>query len=178
MKPRIPHPDNLLGREYKYIALTKCQYACVDASLFEWVSVIPWQAHWGRKSWYAYHSVKHGNGRFLHNEIFGALGIEIPRGYTVDHRNGDTLDCRFANLRFGTHQDQKRNQRRRIDNSTGYIGVVWHGIAAKWHARAKVAGKNFHLGLFTDPIQAALARDEFVKEHFGEFAVLNFPNAA
>jgi hypothetical protein len=45
----------------------------------------------------------------------------------------------------------------------------------KWQGHASVDGKKIYLGTFTDPVEAARAYDNFAREHYGEFAVLNFP---
>src|SRR5215831_12897717 len=43
---------------------------------------------------------------------------------TIDHKNQDTLDDRWENLREATLSQQKQNNRRRKDSTTGYKCVV------------------------------------------------------
>jgi hypothetical protein len=62
----------------------------------------------------------------------------------------DGLDNRRTNLRPAGPPDQAANHGKRADNTSGYIGVSWDKQHGKWRA------------------QKAL-------EHYGEFAVLNFP---
>lgn len=66
-----------------------------------------------------------------------------------------------------------RNQRRRADNTSGYIGVNRH--EGKWVAVSGSTGSASGAGHFDDAEEAAHARDAAALEAYGEFAVLNFP---
>lgn len=62
------------------------------------------------------------------------------------------------------------------DNTSGFIGVVWHKRDERWQAQIRLAGKNIFLGYFSDPIAAARARDKAKREmHGAEFGTFNFP---
>lgn len=158
----------------KTIELTQGRVAIVDDDVFEWLSQWKWHA---QRNYQTYYAAREGAGRKLrmHNEIMRFLGVEIPDGRTVDHRDGDGLNNQFENLRVATRQEQNRNRRRRVDNLSGFTGVTWDKSNKKWRAQVMVDGKNIFLGLFFDPISAAHVRDAFVREHFGAFAVLNSP---
>ncbi len=93
----------------------------------------------------------------------------------VDHINGDGLDNRRANLRPATHASNNRNRGGTRLNTSGYKGVTWHKRGRKWMAQIHHKGKHYHLGLFTDLTEAALAYDVAAADMFGEFAWLNFP---
>lgn len=47
----------------------------------------------------------------VHRVIFKMLGIEIPAGHVVDHKNGNPFDNRFDNLRLATHSQNSCNKR-------------------------------------------------------------------
>jgi hypothetical protein len=111
--------------------------------------------------------------QFLHNSVWDCAGREIPTGHTLDHRNRNPLDNRLSNLRPATQQQQQHNRRRRRNNTSGFIGVS--RFRNKWQALASLNGKRVRLGMFTDPVEAARAYDDFAREHHGDFAVLNFP---
>lgn len=107
---------------------------------------------------------------FLHTVLTGFLG--------VDHINGDSLDNRRANLRPATPLENMRNARRRSDNTSGYKGVSWDGERSAWAAYIRVIGHRHFLGRYADPVSAARAYDDAARQHFGEFARVNFPEDA
>jgi len=52
----------------------------------------------------------------------------------VDHKNGNTLDNRFANLRDGTRINP-RNKTKYCNNTSGTTGVYYRKDSGKWKAR-------------------------------------------
>lgn len=156
----------------KTIVLTKGHYALVDDADFDELAKHQWcatETEPGR--WYAKRRESgRAKYRYMHREI-----IQAPAGVLVDHRNGDGLDNRRANLRLCSGAENCRNKRMRKNNKSGFKGVYWHKKANKW-AAVIGHGKRWHLGLFADSAQAALAYDAKAREFFGEFALVNFPN--
>lgn len=77
----------------------------------------------------------------------------------VDHRNGIRDDNRFANLRHikGGASIQQQNQKKRVDNSTGYTGVYFHKQGGKFRASIRVKGKKLMVGEFRTAEEASLA---------------------
>jgi hypothetical protein len=105
---------------------------------------------------------------YMHRVITNA-----PAGLQADHINGDKLDNRRSNLRLCTDAQNQQNRRKWDGNYTSqYKGVSWYPRLQKWVAQ--IAGH--HLGYFADEAEAALAYDRIAREHFGEFAWLNFPD--
>jgi len=92
----------------------------------------------------------------------------------TDHKNKDGLDNRKSNLRTCCKSQNMSNRKIQLNNTSGYKGVYWHKYARKWMASIKVNKKPIYLGLFVDPIEAALAYDKNAVEKFGEFADTNF----
>lgn len=76
----------------------------------------------------------------------------------IDHRNGNPLDNRWANLRSGTQQQNCRNCRVARNNTSSVTGVSWDKSRNKWAAHIMVNRKNIHLGRFTDIEKAVQAR--------------------
>lgn len=109
--------------------------------------------------------------QFMHRLILGLPAGCVPE---VDHVNGNGLDNRRGNLRAAQHIDNARNRGPNANNRTGFKGVHWHQGARKWRAKIHVRGVSQHLGLFHDPVDAALAYDLAALDHFGEFAWTNF----
>ena len=94
----------------------------------------------------------------------------------VDHINGDGLDNRRANLRAATPAQNGMNRTIGRNNTSGYKGVVRN--RANWRARLETGGRIIQLGTFGTREEAARAYDAAAVEHFGEFALLNFPQTA
>ena len=84
----------------------------------------------------------------------------------VDHVNGNGLDCRRANLRTVSRNENARNV---VGPSNGsrspFLGVSRHG--SKWQAYIKTDGSLKYLGLFATAEEANLARLAFEKSAWG-----------
>lgn len=91
----------------------------------------------------------------------------------LDHRNTNTANNKFENLREATNAQNQQNRRFR-GNATGFKGVYRTGPrftdAKRFQAMIMVAGKSTFLGLFPNPEQAAAAYAAAAAKHFGEFA--------
>ena len=74
-------------------------------------------------------------------------------------------------MRNCTPQQNEHNKPPR--GRSPYKGVYPQGD--KWQAAIKHNGRTHYLGTFTDPIQAAHARDQEAKKLQGPYAYLNFP---
>ena len=99
----------------------------------------------------------------LHREIMG-----FPDGL-VDHRNGNRLDCRRANLRVVCDQGNAQNQCVSRRNTSGYKGVSWNRASRKWYAYAKINRRMISLGFFDDVHEAARVAREYREQHYPSF---------
>lgn len=97
-----------------------------------------------------------------------ATGV-MPEG-DLDHRNLNKVDNRFSNLRECNPSLNQANTTITIRNTSGRKGVSWCRKGAKWQAGIKYKGKQYHLGLFSDLVEAAAAYVSAAREHFGDFA--------
>lgn len=104
--------------------------------------------------------------------------IDVPPGRVPDHRNGDGLDNRKQNLRACTQGQNRCNVRKMMTRPTSsiYKGVCRRGH--KYEAAIALDGIRHGLGMFHEEIAAAKAYDAKARELHGEFARLNFPEAA
>lgn len=151
-----------------FVALTQGKFALIDSADFELIQPYTWAAHNIKGRLYA---VTRGGRLHMHRVIAAAKS-----GQTIDHRNGDGLDNRRANLRVCTVSQNGMNRPKQANNTSGFKGVFPSGRPHQpWSASIKKDQRVIHLGRFGTPEQAALAYDRAAAELFGEFAVLNFP---
>ena len=152
----------------KLIPLTKGQFAIVDDQDYEFL--VQWKWECDRNN-----MVRRRQGHkgtiLMHRIITNA-----PAGMQVDHINHNRLDNRRCNLRVCTNQENNFNRRSTPGSSSQFKGVSWNRRHNKWHAVIDIDQKTRHIGFFVDETEAAKAYDRKAKEHFGEFAYLNFPD--
>lgn len=152
------------------IALTRGYVATVDDADYERLAAHRWYAHPGSRAVYAARRALDG-GRsrvvFMHRML-----LDVPAGFEVDHRDGDGLNNRRANLRLATRAQNNRNARLRRDNASGYKGVSYRPGqrgTRKWRARIKAHGRSQHLGWFATPEEAHAAYRVASAALHGEF---------
>jgi hypothetical protein len=164
----------------KTIELTQGYIALVDDADFDRVSAQKWCANVDRRRGkvYAYRKT-HGphdkrKSIYLHRVL---LGVSDPK-VRVDHDDGNGLNNQRYNLRPCTNGQNNMNQQKRSDGvSSRYKGVCWHKRDKKIYAAIKLDGKSKFLGSFASERDAAKSYDAAAREHFGDFAVCNFPPA-
>lgn len=107
----------------------------------------------------------------LHNVVLERkLKRKLTNQERGDHVNGNTLDCRRANLRPATHQQNMQNRKRSVRNKSGVLGVHWIKSKQKWRVRIRVEGKTRDLGDFKSLDHAAEVRRKAEVKYYGEFA--------
>lgn len=116
------------------------------------------------------------DGRYLATTINGkktrlhSLLMNPPKGKEVDHIDSDPKNNRRSNLRIVTHRQNMQNVQKRRGTKSAYIGVYWDKIQGHWFAQIN----HQHIGIFKEERHAAMARDIWAKELFGQYAKLNF----
>jgi hypothetical protein len=95
----------------------------------------------------------------------------------IDHVNGDTLLNIKKNLRVSTSQQNARNRKRQVNNTSGFTGVK-QVRSGKYEARVydidsiTKERKNIYLGSFECFEDAIVARGDAELSIYGEFAGL------
>lgn len=96
-------------------------WSVVDEIDYQWCIQWLWSPKYskGDKKFYLRRSIQTGVGqytrtqhtRFLHTEIMERTGIlpPSPLHILVDHRDGNSMNCRRANLRWATHSMNNKN---------------------------------------------------------------------
>lgn len=86
----------------------------------------------------------------------------------IDHRDTVRWNNRWANLRLATHGQNKQNGRRYKNNKSGFKRVSRKG--KRWVAHISYGGKQYHLGVFDTPEEAAAVYSVAACEYHGAFA--------
>lgn len=159
----------------KEIPLTQGKVAIVDDEDYDRINQYKWCCH--KRNNGGDMAVRNSSSKLgkrktirMHREIMNA-----PFDKVIDHINHDTLDNRHINLRTCNQCENSHNTLKPKDNTSGYKGVSRDKTGKKWRVRISMYNINYNIGIYDDPAKAAKAYDEFAKEHFGEFALLNFP---
>jgi len=152
------------------VKLTQGLVTIIDAEDLELVSQFKWYA---RRDAHTNYAVR---GRGKSRLILHRFLLNAPDELQVDHRNHNGLDNRRVNLRLCTRSQNGGNRQKPKGCSSEYKGVSkFHdGRAKPWNTVMTVGNKR-HTRSFSTEIEAALWYDEMAKEHYGEFANLNFP---
>lgn len=112
-------------------------------------------------------------GQDAHRVITGVADRRI----NVDHENHNGLDNRRSNLRPSTCSQNHANTFGQSRRASQFKGVTPHHSRG-WCAQITVNRQRIYLGYFTEPADAAKAYDAAAIQHFGQFARINFPEAA
>ncbi len=133
--------------------------------------------------YYAFRTWSMGKARgeyYLHNEVWEKMmGAALPRGFLVDHINGDKLDNRKSNLRLATRSDNEANKQKRRTHAGKATSSRYKGVSKMknrnkcWKATITREKRQMSLGVYYTEEEAAKAYNKAALEHFGEFAVLN-----
>jgi hypothetical protein len=102
---------------------------------------------------------------------------EWPAGL-IDHINNDPSDNRIENLRIADRAENGWNARRKRNNKSGVTGVYYAKREGLWVAEIFARGKKHSLGHFKTKEEAAAARKDGEREHFGEYSPQPSPSEA
>lgn len=136
--------------------------ALIDDEDHERLSQRHWRLQAGKRG--CFYAVT-GRGLLMHREILVADDTQL-----VDHRNGDGLDNRRANLRVCTNAQNMMNQAK-VRGASKFKGVVKRGTG--WGAHIKHDGDLIWLGTFDSERSAAEQYDRAARALFGQFARTN-----
>jgi len=110
------------------------------------------------------------------NILMHRMIMNSAPGDEVDHINGNRTDNRRNNLRHVSRPQNSWNYHKRQIGPSGFRGVCYQANCKKWKAQIRHNIKNYHIGLFDTPKEAAIAYDKEARRLRGAFARLNFPD--
>ncbi len=88
---------------------------------------------------------------------------------TVDHRDMDRTNNRWANLRSSLYGQNTANSKVRKDSISGIKGVQQHPGTGRYYARIRKDKITHYLGCFDTPEEAHAAYCKAAQELHGEF---------
>lgn len=147
------------------IPLTKGKWAIIDAEDYPRVALYMWVTLDLRKCrrglMYAYHK-NTKRCLYLHRFIMNATKDDE----TVDHKDGDGLNCRKGNMRVRTDAHNKRNRRHLCTtNKSGYNNIFWDKQREGWRVEIGVDRKSIYVGRFKTIREAIKERDKAKVKH-------------
>lgn len=79
----------------------------------------------------------------VHVQVWTDAHGPVPKGFHVDHRNGDIHDNRLENLRLATVAQNIQNSKTPTTNKTGLKGLVWDPQRGRWRGAVRAFGKQY-----------------------------------
>lgn len=163
----------------KKVKLSNGMEALVDEEDYDFINQYRWYGLLG----YAAHgfytlgsSSKEKPHGIVRTYYMHQLILKAPKGFQVDHINGNRLDNRKSNLRICTPGQNIINKSKQTNNTSNYKGVTRQKASRKWQAIIGFNRRKLHLGFYQNKIHAAMAYDMAAKDLHGEFVNLNFPD--
>lgn len=147
----------------KRIALTQGKFAVVDDLDFIPLSSYKWFAEDHGHTFYAATNIKASNGKRLLR--MHRMLVRCPRGFELDHIDGNGLNNTRNNLRIATRSQNLMNRKRK-----GVIFKQDPWRKKKWTAAVYLNGKRFALGYYLTEQEARAAYEAKARELHGDFA--------
>lgn len=162
----------------KEIRVSNGRVTLVDDCDYRTLSMLAWQSINGKHVSHSYRTGGHVKNILMHVMIAGWMGLEIPPGHEVDHKNRDPFDNQRDNLRVVTRSLNAHNSDIQVNNTSGVTGVSWHEVQGKWQVRIIVRKQSIQLGYFSRFEDAVAARIAAERRYVGNEYTSNQPGPA
>ena len=110
----------------------------------------------------------HSRSYYVHRLAFLYMKGRWPRGQ-IDHKNGDTLDNSWLNLRECTGFQNQANRGPNKNNKLAIKGVSYNKKTKKFQASLRANGKRVHQSYHSTSEDAARAYKRAAKKFHGKF---------
>lgn len=112
------------------------------------------------------HVILHKNGKRttkkIHTLVWETFNGKIPKGLQVNHIDLNKLNNVLSNLELLNNRENTTHYCLSRKTSSQYTGVFKQNN--KWRAQISINGKNKHLGLFSNEIDAHKAYQDALKK--------------
>lgn len=132
-----------------------------------------WNVRYGSSKLYAEHRTSEGLEPLHHAVLKRVFGEPVPKGFDVDHIDGDGLNNTRENLRIATRKQNSVNRGPNKNNTSGYKGVFFQKGLGKWTSKIMIDGKSRHLGVFETREEAYKAFCEYEQTLYGDYSHKN-----
>lgn len=96
--------------------------------------------------------IKKNRTDLLHHYVLLGAFNKPPKGFSVDHIDGNTLNNRKSNLRLVTNRQNLQNSYRHRNGKL--VGAGFHKARNAWRSFIRIGKKQVYLGSFKDKFRA------------------------
>lgn len=108
-----------------------------------------------------------------HRLIYPLMGVEIPQGFEVDHKDCNAHNNRWENLRLATRVQNAANQKVHLNRKHKHLPKGVSQKRKRFRAQIGFGGKQINLGHYGTPETAHAAYAKKAQELYGDFARFN-----
>lgn len=117
-----------------------------------------------------YRTTINGKMKKIHHFV---MDIDGGDDILVDHIDSNPLNNKNDNLRLSNNTNNNHNRVKKPNCSSKYFGVSFNKSRNKFRASIRKNGQTYHIGNFTNEIDAAKAYNDKAIELYGDYANLN-----
>lgn len=141
-------------------------FAIVDDEDYNVLSKFKWCRKQCKNLIYAHGAYIAGSQK---HTLMHKMILWTPKGYCIDHIDGNGLNNRRSNLRIVTQKQNSWNHKKNSNNTSGFLNVFWRKNRNKWSALAQKDGKVYYNGLYVKKDDAKNAAKELREKLFGKY---------
>jgi hypothetical protein len=156
------------------IQLTQGYVALIDDEDYDMVNFFSWHVMKRKTNIYVGTQACVLNKKNIMITLHWLLIRNVPKGYEIDHIDGNALNNQKSNLRVVTHTQNMKNARKSSGCVTSkYKGVFKPNGVNSYKVLITVDKKVIYLGYYKDELEAAKVYNEAALKYFGEYAKIN-----